>query len=293
MRETLELRIPEEKAGRVLSPTEGIGLGKPVPWIRKVTIPLQDSRAAELNAVALGWQIRRTYTAKELAAAELLHLEITSTFEPAGEECGTVYDETSACHYREDQTFPMTIPGGGAGSIVEQRCGAGRKQVSELRLNLRRVPKGKDLCRTIADEWLVSERLAVLLGDAGATGFELHPVHHLSETAPSTSWYQLVIAEPRIRVVSPTVAGIRPFDLDVAGAYRCPLGHVIGLNLLSELHVSRDDWTGNDLVCTREEVGVRRGLLVPAPLLLVSQRVRGLLGEQGVKGCRLEVAYLH
>jgi hypothetical protein len=121
----------------------------------------------------------------------------------------------------------------------------------------------------------------------------LHPVHHLSETAPSTSWYQLVIAEPRIRVVSPTVAGIRPFDLDVAGAYRCPLGHVIGLDLLSELHVSRDDWTGNDLVCTREEVGVRRGLLVPAPLLLVSQRVRGLLGEQGVKGCRLEVAYLH
>jgi hypothetical protein len=293
MRETLELRIPEEKAGRVLSPTEGIGLGKPVPWIRKVTIPLQDPRAAELNALALGWQIQRTYTEKELAAAELLRLEITSTFEPAGEECGTVYDESNACHYREDQTYPMTIPGGDAGSIVEQRCGAGRKQVSELRLNLKRVPRGKDLCRTIADEWLVSERLAALLGDAGATGFELHPVHQLSEAAPSHSWYQLVIAAPRIRIVSPTVAGIRPFDLDVAGAYRCPLGHVVGLNLLSELHVLKDDWTGNDLVCTREEVGVRRGLLVPAPLLLVSQRVGVLLSEQGVKGYRLEVAYLH
>jgi hypothetical protein len=293
MRETLELRIPEEKARLALPEDEGVGLGTPIPWVRKVTVSLNDPRAGQLDALALGWLIKRTYSDSEFSAAELMRLEITSTFEPAGEECGTRYDESAACHYREDQTYPMSIPGGHSGAIVEQRCGAGRKQVSDLRLNLRRVPKGKDLCRTIADEWIVSERLAILLSDAGATGVDLLPVHHLSDRSPSTSWYQLTITAPRVSIVQPTVAGIRPFDLDLAGTYRCPLGHVIGLNLLSELHVSRTDWAGTDFACTREEIGVRRGLLVPAPLILVSPRIAKVLKRQHVKGFRLEVAYLH
>jgi hypothetical protein len=277
----------------MLRSTEGVGIGKPHPWIRRVMIRLDDPRAAELSALSPSWHIHRTYTEQELAAAELLRLVITSSFEPAGEECGTVYDESTACHYREDETYAMTIPGGYSGTIVEQRCGSGRRQVSDLRLNLRMVPRAKHISRTIADEWLVSATLGNLLGEIEATGFELRPVYALLGTSASTSWRQLVVTAPRVRVVAPTVTGNGPFDLDDAGRYRCPLGHTIGLNLISELHVSRSDWTGSDIACTREEVGVRRGLLVPVPFLLVSQRIARLLRKNSLKGYRLEVAHLH
>jgi len=77
-------------------------------------------------------------------------------FEPTGEECGTVYDEAVSC----------------------PTCGAGRKQVSPLKLNLRKIPKTKDLARTIADEWVVSQRLVNALVDANISGVEFQPVRH-------------------------------------------------------------------------------------------------------------------
>jgi hypothetical protein len=40
-------------------------------------------------------------------------------------------------------------------------------------------------------------------------------------------------------------------------------------------------------------VGAKRGLIRPAPMMLVSQRFRSALIEQGAKGYVLEVAHLH
>ena len=48
-------------------------------------------------------------------------------------------------------------------------------QVSDLRLDLRKVPKGKEIATTIANEIIVSQRLAERMTDAGLTGFELRP----------------------------------------------------------------------------------------------------------------------
>src|SRR5438045_1245767 len=107
MHAVLELRIPEERARDVLSPDEGMHLGIH-STIRKIKIALDSPRALELDALAMGWTITRTYTAEELDAANVLHLVITSTFEPAGEECGTTYDESVACHYREAEMFPVS-----------------------------------------------------------------------------------------------------------------------------------------------------------------------------------------
>lgn len=291
MRALLELRIPEDTARQVLAPEEGTQLGNP-PFVRKVTLPLDDPRAIELDTLAMGWTITRQYTSEELDAADLLHLIITSTFEPAGEECGTTYDESLACHYREGQSFPVEIPGGYTVDLVEQRCGAGRKQTSPLRLDLRRAPRGKDIARTIADEWVISDRFAKLLWDVQATGYDARPAFQRSQTRPSENWHQLVVIAEPVDVVAPTIAGIRPSDLDAQGAYRCPLGHLIGLNLLSELTLSRLGRPNPDFAVTRQYVGVRRGLLVPAPLLVVSQRVRQVIERSRIKGCRLEVAHL-
>jgi hypothetical protein len=101
-----------------------------------------------------GWRPRRKYTKTEKDDAEIFHLVITAAFEPTGEECGTEYDDHDCCSY----------------------CGAGRQQVSELKLNLRRVPKNKDIARTIADEWIVSERFTALCRERRVSGVEFPPV---------------------------------------------------------------------------------------------------------------------
>jgi hypothetical protein len=86
----------------------------------------------------------------ELDTAELFHLLVDSVFEPTGEECGTTYDETSGC------------------SI----CGAGARQTSNLFLNVKRIPKGKDISKTIGGEVIVSGRAAQVFRQANITGVE-------------------------------------------------------------------------------------------------------------------------
>jgi hypothetical protein len=261
-------------------------------------------------------------------------MRITSVFEPCGEECGTKYDESTAC----------------------PKCGAGGIQKSTLTLDFRRLPKRADIAATIANERVVSQRLAQLMVDAGVSGFELRPVRHkarydddpadlaatsagraLLEEAhrlgyaltswqfwvwlnrPEQSnrvdnaqrentsklersdaaqrgiwpvWYQLVITSLPLPCVPPTCFGINPFDKDTEGKYRCPLGHVSGLNILSEVSVAGAAWQGSDLSLTSEFVGARGGVLRPAPLILVSPKVRALLLDNRIKGAEFEVAHL-
>jgi hypothetical protein len=105
-------------------------------------------------------------------------------------------------------------------------------------------------------------------------------------------WYQLRITSHPISTIPPTKFGIRPFDEDTEGRYRCPLGHVSGLNLLSELWLSKSDWDGSDICQTKDMVGIRRGLLVPTPHLLISSRLYHLMRKENVKGLRIEIAYI-
>ena len=349
MREYVEFRIPEEYASCFLEPHIGKGLGEKMlpPTVRAVEVavddPLyrrigeidRDHRAQGKGPFFFGWEIKRRYLRQELETAEIFHLFFTAIFEPAGEECGTVYDESTAC--------PI--------------CGAGRTQVSDLILDLRKVPKGKDLACTIADdEWIVSQRLAELLLDGGMTGFELRPVRHkaryedepvdltkvpsgrellrqaeeaglrdgtwdfyvwlnrpeqreLAERArqehaellerragrrakPLPVWYQLIVTSTPVPTVPPTRFGIDPFDEDPEGQCRCPLGHVSGLNLLSEVWIPRAAWDGSDIVRSQNMVGARGGLLVPRPLLFISPRLWRLLEREKVRGYQVEVAHL-
>ncbi len=340
MREAVEFRIPEESARRVLRSEDGTTLGGTV---RKIKLSPSDPRLslirdAEADCRSRGgafftsWNVTRKYSDPELDNAEVFRLSIRRVFEPAGEECGTRYSDEEAC--------PV--------------CGAGGRQVGDLRLDVRRLPRGVDLARSIADEWIVSQRFAELAIDRGLTGVEFGRVLHRSaplesfelRTVPAgrelmkaaegqgiapdsgeywvwlnraenhaaferarnqassleraahrpskvhTFWHQLRIVSPPVPVAHPTRFGTDIFDEDPEGAHRCPLGHVAGLNLLSELYVPRRDLPNTDFAVTRELVGDRRGLLRPSPLLLVSQRVRVLLVEHGIKGYDLEVAHL-
>jgi hypothetical protein len=349
MREKVEFRVPEEYAAQFLGAGVGTPLAQPgfPPTIRKVTVATDDPLYRKVGDLYRdlrtrgsffyhGWQIRRFYSPEELRSGELFHLMITAVFDPTGQECGTKYDVSSAC----------------------SGCGAGRMLTSELKLDLRKAPKNKDIARTLSgDEWIVSQRLAELLVDHKVTGFELRPVLHkaryqdgsiridhypsgryllqLAQEAGATEgtwefyvwlnrpenrdlwelvkaekasegharehqrsytppppWYQLNIKSPPISVVDPTVAGIKPFDEDSNGKYRCPLGDTVGLNVLSELWLDRSRWDGSDLARTEQYFGMKKGVFVPAAELLISPRLRELLGSEGIKGYRVEVAHL-
>jgi hypothetical protein len=342
MKETAEFRIVEKFASKLFADNEGKKLG----WIRKVELATDDprfERIGELNreirattdsSFFYGWIVRRRYTKEELAAAACFHLTISAVFEPPGESCGTKYDESTAC----------------------PKCGAGAAQVSDLRLDLRKVPRGKEIARTIADEWIVSQHLAERMTDAGLTGFELRSVRHkaryeddpldlrqvptgremlkkaeavgippatgrfdvwlnraenrtLLEQAraeytvlkgeesnrsgePIPVWHQLVVTSADAEIAPPTRVGIDPFDDNSKGEWRCPLGDLIGLALLSEVSISAASRGDADIVCSRQFIGVRRGLLRPSRVILISPKFWKLIESERRKGIEIEVAHL-
>ncbi|MBN1209448.1 MAG: hypothetical protein JXB05_31645 [Myxococcaceae bacterium] len=276
MRETIEFRVPAEQANMFLEPDLGTWLGDSV---RKVVLPMEDPRVkfiGDLNrefrkkgrAFFTGWEISRHYTRRELEAAEVLQLLIRTVFEPEGEACGTKYDDAAAC--------PL--------------CGAGAPQLTELHLDVRRIPRKKDLAVTIAGEVVLSGRLVKALREHGITGAEYRPVRHKSG-AVSDEWRQLVVTSTPVDIVPPTKTGAGPFDLDEQGRYRCPRKHVAGLNLISELWVKRAGYDGSDWARTRQLIGTRRGVLRPQEQLLISPRLYRLLRELKAKRFDVEIAH--
>lgn len=173
MKESCEFRIDEKFASLIFGSNEGVRLGDSLVGYttRKVEISTSDPRFLRIGEVDeqlrrkhktglfTSWHISRSYSQAELAKAALFHLTKTAMFEPCGSQCGTKYDFSMSC----------------------RECHAPPFQQSELVLDLRKAPKTRDIAVTIArDEWIVSQRLAGLMADAGLTGFELRPVRHKS-----------------------------------------------------------------------------------------------------------------
>ena len=276
MRELIEFRIPEEEAARHLEPALGTRLGDSV---RKVLLPMTDGRVQLIGELDREFRkqgsvffthchIFRHYTTKELDAAELLHLRVIPVMTTCGELFGTEYEDSVACPH----------------------CGAGAPQKTELHFDLRRISSSKELAQTLAGEVLVSSRLVEAFREHGITGAAFLPVHHKTGK-PQAQWYQLSVTSTPVDLVPPTLVGNNPFDLDERGRFRCPLGHLLGLNRLSELWVAREGHDGSDLVRTRQHLGVRRGVLRPEQQLLISPRLYRLLRELKVRRFEVEVAH--
>lgn len=340
MREFCELRIPERLAHLVLRRDEGVRLGDSV---RKITLDMTSPRWREIEQVIRDlrrqdlrpysfWEIKRKYTEAELAAAELFVVHLTATFEPAGEMCGTLYDDVLTC----------------------PECGANALQVSDLRLDFRKIPRGKDIARTIADEVIISHRLVELFVDAGISGFSVTPARHRARYSDepidhnTTPTGRLLLERAKesgiewgsnrywIWVNHPEQAAfVYQSELESADAKmqralkrkrewpiwyqfkvdsrliriaaetqfgdspfvppgygRCSRGDLLGLRRLTEFFVSRSDWDGSDIAQTKEFVGVRMGVLRPHRIYLASQKVRRLVAENNVKGIEFEIAHL-
>jgi hypothetical protein len=280
MREFCEFRVVEDFAPMLFAENEGKKLGGTV---RKVELRSDDPRFARIGELQHeirknkgrsffhGWILRRKYTRSELAAAAYFKLLVTNTFEPAGEECGTKYDETSAC----------------------KQCGAGANQITDLFLNWRKIPKGKDICRTIAGEIVASRRLKEFFHEQQITGVGFHPIRQYpSSSAESADWFQFVLTDATAKIVPPTRTGIDPFDEDSHGKCRCRNGDLIGLNILSEVWLDGKTLGSYDVLSSREFVGARRGLLRPERVVFISEKLWRLLESKGIKGYKIEIAHL-
>jgi hypothetical protein len=301
MRETIELRVAEEFASLLFKDTEGVRLSG--NYIRKITLSTSDPRYQRVGELQrrlqverdesffFGWHITRRYTVAELRHAELFSVHWTSTFEPAGEECGTVYDEGAGCpHTYVPERSPLVAEGHRV-KTGPYTCGVGATQLTPLILDGRRIPKGKDFARTIADEEVVSERAKEVLERVGIAEVRFEPVRYRGLRPKLEQWYRMVTLSEEIGIVAPTVAGVGPFDLDELGTYRCPHGHSIGLNLLSALSIERPSHRRSDVFRTRQCVGARVGVLRPRSILVVTQKVRNAAVEFGLKGWRFEIAH--
>lgn len=288
MKEVYEFRVREKHAGRLFEPNEGKKLGWTKQFgdkfvtVRKIELSADDPkfrRVGELNALVkkeqndlffAGWDIRRRYSTVDIGKAKLFLLCRIATFEPAGEECGTQYDESSAC----------------------PSCKSGARQVSPLILDWKRIPKSKDIARTIAGEIVVSKRMVEFSERHSITGAKFGPVYHPpASSAESKDWFQLLVTSCEAEVTAPTKMGVNPFDEDTTGQYRCSRGDLIGLARLSEVSISHASYNGFDIVASRQFVGTRRGLLRPERFLLVSPKLRQVIKDEKLTGCEFEVAH--
>ena len=215
----------------------------------------------------IGWYLRK-YSKRELRQAEILRLTIHSHFEPCGEECGTIY------------------------KTLCDKCNWGR-QCSDLILDLRRVPQQKDMHETIArTEWIVSPKFVRLFVENGFTGAEFRPVLDLrNPMKKSDEWYQLWITGGIGKLSEMTRLGRDPFS-DSALIWRCPRGHALVTQFLSETYFNRKSWDGSDIAATSDLFGQGQNLVRPTPLIVISQRLFRVIEEAGLKGFSCEVAHL-
>jgi len=279
MKEIFEFRVNYDFAAILFRDDEGVNLGNSV---KVVKLQRDDPRFSKIPLVAkevkrkygrgfyFGWNIERKYSKKELMAAKLFQVKIKSTFEPAGEECGTEYDESTACKI----------------------CGANRTQKSPLRLQKSSIPK-KDVARTIAGEVVVSDKFKRVFENKNLKGIQFDRVYSKNEPI---NFFQPISVAPELTIAENTIVGVDPFDLSERCGdeiYKCPAGHTIGLNLLSEIYVEDIPQIMDfDFFVTEQKVGVKRGLLRPEPLYLCSQEFRKMVLAKALKGFEFEVAHI-
>jgi hypothetical protein len=215
----------------------------------------------------IGWYLRK-YTKAELQNAEILRLTITSHFEPSGEECGTIY-ETLCPH-----------------------CNLGR-QVSDLILDLRHVSQHKDISETISwVEWIVSSKFVDIFTESKLTGAAFRPIFEFANPMRrSKDWNQMAVTGKAGALAETTRLGSDPFTPSHL-KWRCPLGHSVVTEFLSEIYIQRDAWDGSDIAVTTSLFGQGRNLLRPTPLIIISQRLYRQLEAAGIKGFSVEVAHL-
>ena len=274
MKELVEFRIIMRYAHLLFRDDEGTNLGDSVKVVRidkndprfNAIGDLQKKALENNNIFYSYYEYKRYYTDAEITNAKWFQIFQTRHFEPTGEECGTIYDESSAC--------PI--------------CGSGAKQLSPLKLRKSSIPKA-DMAVTIAwgDETIVSERFVEMVKDNSLKGMNFEPVFSQGQRAQKLNYYQ-VRPLYYLDFATKTVFGQDPFNL----SGECPNGDNIP-DILSEAYMRSNPVLKDlDFFASRQTVGGRVGLIRPSHLFFCSNRMMKLIKENNLKGFKFEVAHI-
>lgn len=274
MNEKLELRFDADAAKRLMPSLEGEDLG----GVLRVFLDGADPRLPQVCAFQREarqrgghfftyWEYHRHYTPKELAAATCFELVAMSRCESSGAAHGTAFDKSIAC----------------------PRCGVGRRQVSTLRFDQRKLKRSTDFLETLGAEYLVSDRMRATVEAAGLFGAEFRAIEHLETRRAIAGWHQMLLTAEPVDISAQTRCGISPCDPDERGQYRCSACGYLGLSVLSELYLDQAPPPGVDFAPTKQTVGSSMGLYVPHAIPIVSQRARQTLAAAKLKGFKFEL----
>jgi hypothetical protein len=192
----------------------------------------------------------------------LLLLHIFNVFEPAGEEFGVVY-----------------LPDVDGPAESTNRIGALILQCSRFR--------GNAFSKSIAGETVVAPEMQSLIRKEGFTGVEFGPVVCKGQDASKGGWAELVVSSPKVSISPRTVIGVDPLELGPRGGTGA--GGNLGLNVMSEVAIVRESWTGSDFAVSKQTVGSHQGVLRPRRLLMISKRVLQALSPKMRRGLAFEV----
>jgi len=276
--------LPQPNSARFNGVVYVIKVEKDEPLFHTIEKLDRELRKKESTGIFGFWDVRRTYTPVELKEAELFEFKINAAFEPTGEECGTQFDENTACEI----------------------CGANRNQIGPLKLKKGSIPK-KDIARSIAGEVVVSARLVETVQKTGMRGISFD---HVILGTKVSNYFQLKVTSPELEVTKQTTAGHNVFNLtsDVAeeqeftvsgnhivkfekAVFSCPIGHLIGSRLISEPHVKNVASISEfDVFVSRQKVGVKQGLLRPEPIYFCSSAFREMILMEKLTGFDFEIA---
>jgi hypothetical protein len=290
MKEIFEFRLNNEYSHMIINPGEGkrtgsntiIHITKSDPKFEKIKLLSKRLREENNDFLFLYSNTTRKYSLAELNTALLLQLQINSTFEPTGEECGTIYDSSNSCKV----------------------CGANDIQTTSLKLKKGSIPK-KDISRTIGGEIVVSERFVFAANKYNLKGPTFLPIEYSKE---KSNYHQLVTSNT-LSLSNQTLTGVNIFDFSEESppstvvfsdnikakfekeVYKCPLGHTLGLNLLSEAYVKNSPLVKEmDFFQSEQKIGVRRGLLRPESLYFCSHNFFRMVNEEKLTGFNFEIA---
>jgi hypothetical protein len=277
MQELYEFRINNDYANHLLIKEHGTNLG-PVtivqikrddPLFEKIKLLKEKIDGQRLPPLFFYSEVIRKHTEREYQNADLLQINIQKTFEPCGEQNGTTYDESKAC-------------------VI---CGVNAVQINELRLKQSSIPK-KDISNTIAGEVVVSKRFKLVAEKNESKGISFLPV--ICNQKMSEDYFQMIVTSPEISLSKKTLAGVNVFDFSTENKgeiFKCPKGHTMGLNQLSEAFISATSkFNEFDFFQSREKLGVRRGLLRPYPLYFCSPFFRKVIISEKLSGFNFDVA---
>ena len=143
-------------------------------------------------------------------------------------------------------------------------------------------------------EIVVSKWFVEAVKKWGIRGCVFLPVMH--GEMQSEDYFQLK-AEREVTLSLHTVAGVTPFDFteisENGEVFRCPLGHTIGLRLVSEVHViDALEVHEYDFMASKQKIGMRQGVYRPEPIYLVSPRFKRMIDEEQLSGFKFEVAHI-